>query len=142
MKKTHFKDTIGKMILCLVLLFVGESLFSFGLYWPVILGLVLVTRRAYFFALFFGLIVSSVTATSLGLASLFLVVGLFIFERLGIWLGNNMWLTGLLVVGFSFLTDLVLGLSWGVTEGAANLILLLLLWKLDFFGDEIHLNGR
>ena len=142
MRKTHYKDTIGKIIISLVLLFVGEGLFNFGLYWPILLSLVLVTRRTYFYALVFGLLLSSVTSTDLGLASLLLVVGLFIFERLRVGLGNNMWLTGLLVFGYSFLTDLILGLSWGVVEGVVNLSLFLLLWRLDFFGDEIHLQGR
>lgn len=142
MKKTHFKDTIGKIVLSLLLLFLGESIFNYGLYWPLLFSLVMITRKTYYFVFILGVLVSSLTSSSLGLASLILVSGLFIFERLRVSLGNRLWLTGLVAFGFSFLTDRILGLSWGWFEGALNVALVVLLWKLEFFGDEIHLSHR
>lgn len=142
MKKTHFKDTIGKIVLSLLLLFLGETIFNYGLYWPLLFSLVMITRRTYYFAFLLGTLVSSLTSSSLGLASLTLVAGLFIFERLWRGLGGRMWLTGLVVFGFSFLTDRILGLSWSVFEGVVNVALVVLLWKLEFFSDEIHLSHR
>jgi|CXWL01.1.fsa_nt_gi hypothetical protein len=142
MKKTHFKDTIGKIVLSLLLLFLGEGLFNYGLYWPVLFSLVIITRKTYYFTFIFGILVSSLTSSSLGLASLTLVAGLFVFERLWSSLGGRLWLVVLVAFGLSFLTDRILGLSWIVFEGMVNIALVVLLWKLEFFSDEIHLSHR
>ena len=140
MRKTQTKDTIGKIVLSLALLLIGEGFFGFGLFWPVLFSLVLTTKKTYWLGFFIGLILSVMTGTALGLASLVIVSGLFIFER---WrwgvLRDNVWLSGLAAVVFGFIVDRILGLSWGVAEGLINFGLTWLLWKLDYFADGVHL---
>lgn len=142
MKKTQTKDTIAKMILSLVLLFLGEGLFSFGLYWPVIMSLGLVSKRGYWYGFIFGILASAVTRTPLGLASLLIVMGLFLFGRLRERFRDNVGLVGLVVVVFGLVTDKVMGLSWSVLEGGAVFLVTLLLFRLDFFSDDLHLSNR
>lgn len=142
MRKTQSKDTIGKVILCSLLLLLGEGLFGLSLFWPVILVLVVTTRRTYFFGLLLGLALSVMTGTTLGLASLLIVGGLFVFERWRGALRDNVWLTGLVAVLFAGSVDLILGLSWSLLDGLLNFGLTYLIWKLGYFADEVHLTGR
>jgi len=88
------------------------------------------------------LVLSLMTGTALGLASLVIVAGLFIFERWRGWLGDNVWLTGLAAVAFGFIGDRILGLSWSAAEGLINFGLTWLLMRLGYFADEIQLTSR
>ncbi len=142
MKKTQTKDTTGKIILSLVLLFLGEGLLSYGLYWPAILSLGFNSKKAYWFAFLFGILVSAVTKTTLGLASLLIVVALFLFGRFREQVRSNIWLVGLMGVGLNFVSDKILGLSWTVFEGVAVFLLTVFLSRLDFFNDDLHLSNR
>ncbi|MBI2325827.1 hypothetical protein HYU91_00350 [Candidatus Collierbacteria bacterium] len=142
MKKTQTKDTIAKMILSLVMLFLGEGLFSFGLYWPVIMSLGLVSKRGYWYGFVFGILVSAVTRSILGLASLLIVSSLFLFGRLRERVRENVGLIGLVAVGFNLIADKVMGLSWSVFEGVAVFLLALIFFRLDFFNDDLHLSNR
>ena len=142
MKKTQTKDTTGKIVLSLALLFLGEGLFSFGLYWPVILSLGFSLKKGYWYGLVFGLLVSAVTRTDLGLASALIVVALFLFSRLREQVGSNRWLVGFVAIGANLAADKIMGLSWGIVEGVSVLLLALLLFKLDFFNDDLHLSNR
>lgn len=125
MKKTLTKDTTAKIILSLVLLFLGEGLFSFGLYWPVILSLGLVSKRGYWYGFIFGILVSAVTRSTLGFASLLLVMGMFLFGRLRERIRANVWLTSLVAVLFNLVADKLMGLSWTVFEGGAVFLLMI-----------------
>lgn len=142
MKKTQTKDTTGKIILSLFLLFLGEGLFSYGWYWPMIMSLGLASKRAYWYGFFFGILVSGVTRTSLGLASLLIVIALFLFGRLREKVRANVWLIGLVAILFNLVADKLLGLSWTVFEGATGFLLTLLLFRLDFFNDDLRLSNR
>lgn len=142
MKKTQTKDTIAKMILSLVLLFLGEGLFSFGLYWPVIMSLGLASKRGYWYGFVFGILASAVTRTPLGLASLLIVVDLFLFGRLREQVRENVGLVGLVAVVFSLVADKAMGLSWSVLEGGVVFLVTFLLFRLDFFSDDLHLSNR
>ena len=142
MRKTQSKDTIGKVFLCALLLLLGEGLFGISLFWPVILSLIVTTRKTYYLGFVLGLVLSVMTGTYLGLASLLIVGGLFIFERWRGVLGDNVWLTGLVAVLFGLVVDFALGLSWSLIEGIFNFGLTFLIWKLGYFADEVHLTGR
>lgn len=144
MKKTQTKDTTGKIILSLLLLFLGEGLFSFNLYWPVLFSLVFISKKTYWYSFFFGALVSIVTSTSLGLMSLLIVIGLFVFGRIRERVRSNFLLIALVVVLFNFAGDKLAGLNWSFSEGLANFGLTYLLFKLDFFNDDLRLatNGR
>ncbi len=142
MKKTQTKDTIAKIILSLVLLFLGEGLFGFGLYWPVIMSVGLVSKRGYWYGFVLGILVSGVTRSSLGLASLLIVSSLFLFGRLRERVRENVGLIGLVAVGFNLAADKTMGLSWSVFEGAAVFLTTLLFFRLDFFDDDLHLSNR
>lgn len=125
MKKTQTKDTTAKIILSLGLLFLGEGLFSFGLYWPVIMSLGLVSKRGYWYGFVFGILVSAVTHSPLGLASLLIVMALFLFGRLRERVRANVWLIGLMAVLFNLVADKVMGLSWSLLEGGAVFLLMI-----------------
>src|SRR3989339_621336 len=101
MRKTQTKNTTGKIVLSFILLFLGEGLFAMSLFWPVLFSLVVGSpKKTYWLGFLLGLIFSVMTGTALGLASLVIVAGLFIFERWRGVLGNNVWLTGLAAVAF------------------------------------------
>lgn len=140
MTKTHFKDIIGKVGLCFLLLLLGEGLFGFGLFWPVLLALVIRTRQTYYWGFLLGLVLSLMTATSLGLASLVISGGLFIFERWRGVLRDNIWLMGLVAATFGFAGDKILGLPWSLFEGVTVLGLTYLIWRFDYFADEVALS--
>ncbi len=142
MKKTQTKDTTGKIILSLLLLFLGEGLFSFNLYWPVLFSLVYISKKTYWYGFFFGILVSVVSLTPLGLMSLLIVAGLFIFGRIREQVRSNFLLIALAAVIFNLVSDKLSGLSWSVSEGLANFVLTWLLFKLDFFNDDLHLANR
>jgi len=142
MEKTQTKDTTAKIILSLVLLFLGEGLFSFGLYWPVIMSLGLASKKGYWYGFIFGVLVSAVTRSTLGLASLLIVVALFLFGRLRERVRENVGLIGLAAVVFNLVADKAMGLSWSVFEGGVVFLLILLLFRLDFFNDDLHLSNR
>lgn len=144
MKKTQTKDTTGKIILSLFLLFLGEGLFSFNLYWPVLFSLVFISKKTYWYGFFFGVLVSIVTGTELGLMSLLIVAGLFIFGRVREKVRSNFLLIALAAVLFSFAGDALPELNWSLSEGLANFVLTWFLFRLDFFNDDLHLatNGR
>lgn len=125
MKRTQTKDTTAKIILSLALLFLGEGLFSFGLYWPVIMSLGLVSKRGYWYGFVFGILVSAVTRSPLGLASLLIVMALFIFGRLRERVRANVWLIGLMAVLFNLVADKAMGLSWSLFEGGAVFLLMI-----------------
>lgn len=113
-----------------------------GLFWPVLFSLVLTTKKTYWLGFLLGLILSVMTGTALGLASLIIVCGLFIFQRWRGVLRDNVWLSGLAAVALGLIADRILGLSWSVAEGLTNFGLTWLLWKLDYFADEVHLTSR
>ena len=113
-----------------------------NLFWPVLFSLITMTKKTYWLGFWLGLILSLMTGTALGLASLAIVAGLFIFERWRGWLGDNVWLTGLAVVAFGFIGDRILGLSWSAAEGLINFGLTWLLVRLGYFADEIQLTSR
>lgn len=140
MSKTHLKDTTGKIILGGLALLLGETLLGYGLFWPFLLALMLKTKRTYLIGFVAGLMLSVMTATSLGLASLVIVVCLFIFDRGGGWFLGNVWLMGLTAAVFGLGLDLVLGLPWNALEGLVVALVTMLLWKLGFFADEVHLS--
>lgn len=142
MKKTQTKDTTVKIILTLLLLFFGESLFSYGWYWPVVLSLGFVSKRAYWYGFVFGILVSGVTRTPLGLASLLIVTSLFLFGRLRERVRSNVWLISLAAVLFNLVSDKLMGLSWSVFEGVVIFLTTLLFFRLDFFNDDLHLSNR
>lgn len=142
MRKSQTKNTTGKIILSVVFLFLGEGLFSLGLYWPFLLSLFISSGGRYGFAFLFGVLVSLVTATSLGLASLILVVGLFVFSRLRVVTPNNFWLAAGGAVVLGLVTDKVLSLSWSVYEAFANLALVFLLSRLGYFDDDLRLSAK
>jgi len=83
-----------------------------------------------------------VTKTTLGLASLLIVVALFLFGRFREQVRSNIWLVGLMGVGLNFVSDKILGLSWTVFEGVAVFLLTVFLSRLDFFNDDLHLSNR
>lgn len=140
MRKTHFKDTIGKVGLCFGLLLLGEGLFGFGLFWPVLLALIVATRQTYYWGFLLGLLLSVMSATPLGLASLIITGGLFIFERCRYFWRDNVWLTGLAAVMFGLAGDKILGLSWSLFEGFLVLGLTYVIWRFDYFSDEVALS--
>ena len=142
MRKTQTKNITGRIVLSFVLLFLGEGLFAMSLFWPVLFSLVGLTKKTYWLGFLLGLIFSVMTGTALGLASLVIVGGLFIFERWRGVLGDNVWLTGLAAVAFGFTADRILGLSWGSVEGLTNFGLTWFLMRLGYFADEIHLTSR
>ncbi|MFZ2201779.1 MAG: hypothetical protein WAV56_00085 [Microgenomates group bacterium] len=142
MRKTQTKNSIGKVVLSLGLLLLGEGLFGFGLFWPVMFSLVLVSKRTYWLGFFLGVILAVMTGTALGLASLVIICGLFVFERWRGVLRDNIWLTGLAAVLLGLVSDRILGLSWGWVEGLANFGLTWFLWRLDYFAEEVHLTSR
>ena len=142
MRKTQTKNITGRIVLSFVLLFLGEGLFAMSLFWPVLFSLVGLTKKTYWLGFLLGLIFSVMTGTALGLASLVIVGGLFIFERWRGVLGDNVWLTGLAAVAFGFTADRILGLSWGPVEGLTNFVLTWFLMRLGYFADEIHLTSR
>ena len=142
MRKAQTKNITGKIILSFTLLLLGEGLLAMGLFWPVLFSLVLTTKKTYWLGFLLGLIFSVMTGTALGLASLVIVGSLFIFQRWRGWLRYNVWLTGLAVVVAGLVSDRILGLAWGGVEGLANFGLTWLLWKLDYFADEVHLTNR
>ncbi len=113
-----------------------------NLFWPVLFSLVRLTKKTYWLGFGLGLVLSVMTGTALGLASLVIVAGLFIFERWRGRLRDNVWLTGLAAVAFGFIGDKILGLSWGPVEGLTNFGLTWLLVRLDYFADEVHLTSR
>ena len=113
-----------------------------SLFWPVLFSLLGLTKKTYWLGFLLGLVLSLMTGTALGLASLVIVVGLFIFERWRGVLGNNVWLTGLAAVAFGFIGDRILGLSWGLVEGLTNFGLTWLLARLGYFADEVQLTSR
>lgn len=140
MSKTHLKDTTGKIVLGGLALLLGETLLGYGLFWPFLLALMLKTRRTYLVGFMAGLMLSVMTATALGLASLVIVACLFIFERGVGWLLGNVWSMGLVAVVFGLGLDLVLGLPWSALEGLTVALVTMLLWKLGYFADEVHLS--
>src|SRR3989344_1052769 len=126
MRKTQTKNSTGKIVLSFILLFLGEGLFAMSLFWPVLFSLLGLTKKTYWLGFLLGLILSLMTGTALGLASLVIVVCLFIFERRRVFLGHNVWLTGLAAVAVGFIAYKNLGLSWGIVEGMTNFGLTLL----------------
>ena len=142
MRKTQTKNITGKIVLSFSLLFLGEGLLAMNLFWPVLFSLITMTKKTYWLGFWLGLILSLMTGTALGLASLAIVAGLFIFERWRGWLGDNVWLTGLAVVAFGFIGDRILGLSWSAAEGLINFGLTWLLVRLGYFADEVQLTSR
>lgn len=142
MRKTQTKNSIGKIILSFILLLLGEGLLGMSLFWPVLFSLVLLTKKTYWLGFLLGLILSVMTGTALGLASLIIVGGLFIFQRWRGVLRDNVWLSGLAAAALGLIADRILGLSWSVLEGLVNFGLTWLLWKLDYFADEVHLTSR
>ncbi len=140
MKNAQTKNTIAKHGLCLILFLFGESLLSWGLYWPVLISLLIESRSAYYLGFGVGLLLSLMTGTRLGLASGLIVVALLIFEIGMGKLRANVWLTGSAAVLFDLATDHILGLSWSFGEGTAVLALTWVFWKLGYFADEVHLS--
>jgi len=141
MKKSQSKDTTEKIILSLVLLFLGEGLFGFGLYWPVLLSLGLSSKNSYWYGLVFGVLVSAVTKTSLGWASLIIVLALFIFDRVREKIRANIILVFIIVCVLNLVTDKILGQSWGIFELLANGLVTMILFRLEFFNDDLHLSN-
>ena len=142
MKKTQSKDTIGKIILSILLLFLGEGLFGYSLYWAVLLSLTMKLKNRYWFGLLFGILVSSVTKTELGVASLAVVLVIFIFDRIRNQIGANLFMVIAFVSLINFLTDLAMGLRFGWVELVASGLTTSLFYKLDFFNDDLHLSNR
>lgn len=142
MKKTQSKDTIGKIILSILLLFLGEGLFGFALYWAVLLSLTMKSKNRFWFGVLFGILVSSVTKTELGVASLAIVLAVFVFDRIRNQVGANLMMVLIFVGLVSFLTDWAMGLRFGWMELIAGGVLTFLFYKLDFFNDDLHLSNR
>ncbi|OGD72447.1 hypothetical protein A3A84_02600 [Candidatus Collierbacteria bacterium RIFCSPLOWO2_01_FULL_50_23] len=126
----------------LVLLFLGEGLFNFGLYWPVLFSLTFISKKAYWYGFLFGVLVSVVTATPLGVMSLTIVAGLFIFERVVERVGGSFLLVTVSAIVFNLISDKLAGANWSIGEGLTNLVLTWLLFKMDFFNDDLHLASR
>lgn len=139
MKKAQSKNITGLLFLSLVFLFVGEGVFSAALYWPFLLALSVSWRNTYWYVFLFGLLLSLVTVTPLGLASLILLVSVFIFSKAYFMAGENLWLMLLLVGVISVVADLLLFRSLSLVEVAANVILVFLLWRLNFFDNDLAL---
>lgn len=142
MKKTQSKDTIGKIILSILLLFLGEGLFGFSLYWAVLLSLTMKSKNRYWFGVIFGILVSSVTKTGLGIASLMIVLTVFIFDRIRNQIGVSPLMVIVFVGGVNLLADWVMGLRFGWLELTAGGLVTALVYKLDFFNDDLHLSNR
>ena len=141
MKKTQTKNTTGLMLLSLALLFFGEGVFSAGLYWPVLFSLSYISSNIYWFAFLFGILVSLVTVTPFGLASLVLIGGLFLFGRIQLAVGNNFLFLVLIGSIFGFVTDIVLSLSWSFFEAVGSALVIFTLWRLNFFDNDLALRG-
>lgn len=82
------------------------------------------------------------TRSLLGLASLLIVSGLFLFGRLRERVRENVVLIGLTAVVFNLVADKAMGLSWSVLEGGAIFLVTFLLFRLDFFDDDLHLSNQ
>lgn len=117
-------------------------MFNYGWYWPVILSLGFTSKKSYWFGFFIGILVSAVTKTNLGLASLLIVAALFIFDRLREQMRSNTWLVGLAAVIFGLVADKLMGTNWSFFEGVTVFLLSRLLYRLDFFNDDLHLSSR
>lgn len=89
------------------------------------MSLGLVSKRGYWYGFIFGILMSAVTRSPLGLASLLIVLGLFLFGRLRERVRANVWLIGLMAVMFNLVADKLMGLSWSVFEGGAVFLLMI-----------------
>lgn len=141
MRKTQTKNTTQRIVLSLIFLVLGETIFSAGLYWPVLFSLFFVKGSPYWYGLVFGILISLLTSTPLGLASVIIVVGMFVFSLIKTVAASNVLMLSLSAVVFGLLTDLFLSLSWGWLELTGSVILVWILWRLNYFDDDLALRG-
>lgn len=137
MVKPQTKNIIGRILFSLLFLFLGEGLFGVGVYWPFILSLITNGQMFFLYGFVFGIVVSVVTGSELGKASLLIVIGLFIYDRLRNKLSSSLWLIGLLAMFLSLVTDSVLGLSWSFWEGLFNFGLVWFLGAWGYFDETL-----
>jgi hypothetical protein len=133
------KNTIKTVLTVVVLVFLGEGVLGWGLYWPYLL-ILLNWNGVYWFALAIGICISVLRGLSVGLPSLFIlaVVGGLSFvvnarREIG-------WVIVLFGALSSIVFDIVFGLKWSFWEVVA--VLVVGLWALSRFerSETIRIN--
>lgn len=136
MKPSQSKDTIVKIILVALLYFIGEGIFDWGGY--LIFLLLLPAERAfvYWYAMFLGLMAATLSSGVIGLASVVLILAVFIYSRIGVARRSNPLVLWVFAAGTNFILDLVNHSHWSYGEILASGVLVFILAASGYLKEE------
>lgn len=136
MKSTQSKDIIGKIVISLSLFLIGEGVFNWGGY---IVVLLLLPTGNYWYAFVLGLFLSALSSSVPGLASLILVLAVFVYGRVS----SSIRLNPILLLVFGSLVNWLLDTAtrshWSFLEIVLNMVLVVVLAAVGFLKEEINL---
>lgn len=109
------KNIIYKTVGVVILLLIGEGVFGWAVYWPV-LWFLLEWKYVYWLVFALGFLLTGLTGLVIGWSSLVLVVGVWILSLLKGFLGKDTWMEVLAVTGVAWAASLVTGLQFSLVE--------------------------
>jgi len=140
MPKTQNKNNIAWVGLSLIFLFLGEGIFSLGIY---LVPLLKLSNKdwSFYLALGLGIILSLMTGSALGLASLLLVIYLLLARALIGFFRDNLIVLGVLMMVANYAIDKVVGGWWNILEAGIIFVLILVMGLVTGNDHDLKLRG-
>lgn len=131
------KNIIYKMVGVVILLLIGEGVFGWAVYWPV-LWFLLEWKYVYWLVFALGFLLTGLTGLVIGWSSLVLVVGVWVLSLLKGFLGKDTWMEVLAVTGVAWAVSLVTGLQFSLVEAVVIASIMVFAKMRNSLGGEIR----
>lgn len=131
------KNIIYKMVGVVILLLIGEGVFGWAVYWPV-LWFLLEWKYVYWLVFALGFLLTGLTGLVIGWSSLVLIVGVWILSLLKGFLGKDTWMDVLAVTGVAWVASLVTGLQFSLVEAVVIASIMVFAKMRNSLGGEIR----
>lgn len=131
------KNIIYKMVGVVILLLIGEGVFGWAVYWPV-LWFLLEWKYVYWLVFALGFLLTGLTGLVIGWSSLVLIVGVWILSLLKGFLGKDTWMDVLVVTGVAWVFSLVTGLQFSLVEAVVIASIMVFAKMRNSLGGEIR----